>query len=107
MSQALVSEALRVYRRYQREIVEGFRLCPWAEKADADGHVEVTVCLEAAPDVATTLAAVDALAENDTVHIGLLLFPRLRIPRAEFERFATAVREADAARGRGTERMAL
>ena len=30
---ALRNEALRVYRRYMLEVVEGFTLCPWAAAA--------------------------------------------------------------------------
>ena len=71
MSDALVSEALRVYRRYQHEVVEGFRLCPWAEKARLDGRVREVVRLDRAPDVAPTLVDVDALMDDAQVDIGL------------------------------------
>ena len=42
---ALRSEALRVYRRYMLEVVEGFTLCPWAAAARRDGHVVECVIL--------------------------------------------------------------
>lgn len=114
--QALVAAALRVYRRYQVEIVEGLGLCPWAERARLDGHVRERVVLLREPDPLAAVDALTALIEDPQVEIGLLLFPRLRLGRLDFERFVARVRaehtrrdEApeDAGGVRGGARMAL
>lgn len=94
----LVAEALRVYRRYQMEIVEGLRLCPWAERARREGAVVERVLLTPVPDVALTLTALSELEGYAHVEIGLLLFPCVSVDRKDFERFVAAVTQADADR---------
>lgn len=103
----IVREALRVYGRYQREIVEAQRLCPWAERARQDGRVRCVVRVDVAPDLVGTLATVDALAADATVDIGLVIYPRLPLGRLDFDRFVSALRDADAARGQETVRFAM
>jgi len=90
---ALVAAALRVYRRYQREIVEGLHLCPWAARARQEGQVREEVILGRTPDVADAAAAATRVADASEIEIGLLIFPRVRLARAEFERFVGEVRE--------------
>lgn len=105
MSDGLVREAVRIYRRYQVEVVEAFDLCPWAARARRDGRVAERVSLDVDPDVGATLAHLDTFAATPEVDVGLILFPRLRIDRPSFERFVATVRDADQTRGRVT--MAL
>lgn len=97
-SQLLVEETLRLYRRYQLEIVEALNLCPWAKRARQDGKVDPRVSLADTADTRVVLDAIDAWMATPDVEIGLLLFPRLRITRADFERFATSSMKADAQR---------
>jgi hypothetical protein len=91
----LAREALRIYRRYQIEIVEELKLCPWAERARVEGRVEERVLLMAEPDAETVLREIDALARDPRVEIGLLIFPCLSISRAGFERFVAGVVQTD------------
>lgn len=96
----LEQEALRVYRRYESEIVNALGLCPWAERARREGRVrdhviEARTESEAAEAV---LAAIDALDREPSIEIGLVLLPRLELARDGFERFVATVRERDAAR---------
>ena len=94
---ALEREARRVYARYQREIVEALKVCPWAERARIDGHVEVTVMresqetLRANPSLA--LAALARHAAREETQIGLLVFPRITWSRNQFERWVGELRE--------------
>lgn len=90
---------MRVYERYQREVVEALGLCPWAERARRDGRVRHGVVLEAAPGTDDTAAAVRRMGEDATVDIALLIFPNVELDRPAFERFVGAVRAADAAVG--------
>jgi hypothetical protein len=95
---ALIEEALRVYRRYQDEIVEAYGLCPWATRARKEGRVAERVVLSRTPDPEPILEAIDALGSGGTVEVGLVLLPRLALDRPAFDRFVAGVVRADAER---------
>jgi hypothetical protein len=101
----LQAEALRLYRRYEEELVHALGLCPWAARARREGHVTERVLLDLEADSSGTARVVRALGDDPDVHIGLLLFPRLTIDRHGFQRFVSQVRD-EAARG-GDMPMAL
>jgi hypothetical protein len=94
----LSREAVRLYRRYQTEIVEALNLCPWAERARLEGRVRETVLFCTGLDEEPALDAIDALAKDPSVEIGLLLFPKLAAGFGEFERFVSTLVTKDAAR---------
>lgn len=98
----LRAEAVRVFRRYAVEFVEALGICPWAVSARRDGHVREHVLLCTSEDEAQALAAIDALAADASVEIGILLWPRLAIDRPSFEQFTSRVRARDAALREGT-----
>ncbi len=98
MSSDLVAETLRLYQRYQLEIVEALNLCPWAKRARLDGHVRQWVSVSEAPTTDEVLAKIDEWTQDETVEIGLAIFPRYSVSRSEFERFANSVMDADARR---------
>lgn len=89
---ALERECLRVYRRYAVEIVEALGFCPYAERSRLEGHTRELVffCRELA--IPPVLAAVDAIAEDEHVEIGLLIFPRIHETRLGFARFVESLR---------------
>ena len=90
---ALDTEARRLYRRYQLEFVEAFNLCPWAARAREDGQVAVRVILERGPDaLERAVEHAGAIALDDTLAVGLLLFPRSTHDRLAHEAFASQVR---------------
>ena len=95
---SLRREAIRVYRRYQTEIVEGLKLCPWAERARLEGQVREEVLLGDAADAAPVLDVIEALAKDRSVEIGILIFPRFEASFSEFERFVSEVVAKDAER---------
>ena len=97
-SDPFTREALRLYRRYEVEIVGGLGLCPWAERARAEGRVRERVVLGADLDVEASLAAVEELSANAAVEIGLVLFPRLSASVDDFGRFVSELATADASR---------
>ncbi|MBX3182295.1 MAG: DUF1415 family protein [Polyangiaceae bacterium] len=92
---ALIREALRVYRRYQLEVVEGLDLCPWAERARREGRVSERVLLQPHSALEPSLAAIQELAAAPELEIGLLIYPRLTLDYAEFDRFVAAIRQGD------------
>lgn len=104
-AERLEAEALRIYRRYQKEVVEALSLCPWAEKASADGNVRIAISLDDAD--AAVDATVEALAADAAVHVGLILLPLSERGRKEHERFVAETRERHAASHGGTPPMAM
>jgi hypothetical protein len=96
---ALREQALRVYRRYMLEVVEGFTLCPWAAAARRDGHVvEAVILAENQADPQQSLTLLDSLKSALETDIALFIYPDLELDRLGFESFVRTVRERDAAR---------
>jgi len=96
---ALRSEALRVYRRYMLEVVEGFTLCPWAAAARRDGHVvEHVILAENQADPQQSLRLLESLEAQLQTDIALFIYPDLELDRLGFEGFVRTLREQDAAR---------
>ncbi|MGO9838889.1 MAG: DUF1415 family protein [Polyangiaceae bacterium] len=92
-------EALRVHRRYQREVVEALGLCPWAERARVDGKVRERVLAQTDDaDVAPSVAAIGELGDDPSAEVVFLVYPRLRLGRSGFDDFASRVRTADTRR---------
>lgn len=94
----LVEEALRIYRRYQVEIVEALHLCPWAESSRQKGRVAERVITAPDSSLDEVLAAVDAFEKDATVEVGLLIFPRSALDPREFDRYVARVAREDATR---------
>jgi hypothetical protein len=96
---ALEREVMRLNARYLTEVVEGFGLCPWAQRARLEGRVEPRVFLHDSPEfLADSLLALEALAGRPELEIGLFIYPCLRLGRLPFEHFARRLRERDAER---------
>jgi hypothetical protein len=93
-----VSEALRLNARYVEEVVIAWDLCPWATQSWRRGAVARRVLPDDRADPGEVLPVIDALAARPEVEIGLVIFPRLGIEAAAFDRFAEQVRRADRAR---------
>ena len=96
---ALRREALRVYRRYALEVVEGFDLCPWAAYARRDGRVaEQVILAENQGDPQQSLNLLTSLVADKKTEIALFIYPDLELDRLAFESFVRTLRERDAAR---------
>jgi hypothetical protein len=92
-------EAVRLHRRYQTEIVEAYRLCPWAERATLDGRVREAVILQADGELLEpSLAAIDTWTDDPAVDVAFAIYPRLALDRQAFHDFAARVRDADTPR---------
>jgi len=93
-----VEETLRLYKRYEQEIVTACELCPWSAKVRRDRRVAERVLLQSAPDdLAPSLAAITAVTAGGA-EVALLIYPRLVMPRNEFEQFAARLNQAEVAR---------
>lgn len=93
----LAREAVRVYRRYAVEIVEGLGFCPYAERCREEGRTREVVLTAPIPEDADVLGAIERVAADEGVEIGLLLFPRLDCPRAMLGRWVEHLRKTHAA----------
>ena len=99
-------EALRLNDRYLNEVVLGFGLCPWAERAIADGEVRRGVVLAEIPALAVALAFIDEMVSaGPAAAVGMLIFPRAPLASAAFDRFTEEVRRADRERCRAEGRQ--
>lgn len=99
-------EALRLNDRYLTEVVLAFGLCPWAERAIADGEVRRAVVLAQAPALDAALGFIDELVSaGPAAAVGMLLFPRAAVASAAFDRFTEEVRRADRERCRAQGRQ--
>jgi len=96
---ALAAEALRLNARYVDEVVVGWGLCPWADRAIREGRVRRRAILDEAPAPGAVLAFVDELAAAPDLAIGFAIFPRASLSAQGFDAFAEQVRRADRARG--------
>lgn len=92
-------EALRVYDRYAREVVERFDFCPWATRARREGAAEPHVLLDRDPnEFSASLSLIAALAGRPNITVGLLIYPYFDMGRLDFEHFVRRLRQADAER---------
>jgi hypothetical protein len=92
-------EATRLHYRYQLEIVEACGLCPWAERARVGDNFRSRVLFQTdAREVGASLAAIDDFIADPRADVAVIVYPRLRLGRLEFERFMGTIRDADAAR---------
>jgi hypothetical protein len=90
-------ETMRLYRRYEQEIVHAYELCPWAAPVRRDGRLRERVVLQRDTEhLEPSLAAIDTLGSD--VDLALLIYPRIGTDRSTFERFAARVRDAEVAR---------
>lgn len=104
--EALAREAIRVYRRYAVEIVEGLSFCPYAERARTEGRTEEIVIVGELPTDEAVGERIEEVAEDEQIEIGLVVFPRLTLSRPMFGRWVEILRKQHAAR-RGSAVLAL
>lgn len=96
--EAYEREARRVYLRYAIEFVEGLNLCPWAISARENERSRVEVLAKSEPSPEDALPYVERISADESLEVGLLVFPRLSLNRREFERFVARLRDLDSAR---------
>jgi hypothetical protein len=101
-------EALRLNDRYLQEVVIGFGLCPWAERAITGGQLLRQIVLDEVPVLAVAIDFIDEIARaGATIAVGMLIFPRAEIAPAAFDRYTEEVRRAERARCRAEGRQDL
>lgn len=103
----LAAEAVRLYRRYAIELVEALGFCPYAERARLEGRTREIVLTAELPTDAEVLSAIESIADDPSVEIGLLIFPRLTLGRLRHERWVEHLRKAHASQRGGVALLAL
>ncbi len=103
----LIGEAVRVYRRYAIEIVEALGFCPYAERCREEGRTREVVLTAPIPSDADVLGAIEAVADDEEIEIGLVLLPRLEIAAPRFGRWVEHLRKTHAAARGGAPVLAL
>jgi len=95
---AWIDEALRLFRRYEQEIVVTYGLCPWAEPSRRAGKMRERVLLQTDASVTAALDTMSDLAAEPVVEVAVLIFPRIGLAPAAFDAFVASVRDTDAPR---------
>ena len=92
----LATAALARNERYLREFIEALNICPYARTCRETGRLHREVLDQASPDAQAVVERIHAIEAGpaDSVDVGLLLFPALRIESRPFEHFVRAVRQA-------------
>ena len=82
MAMDFAAQVVRVHKRYATEVVAGYRLCPFLKDVDT-GFGRFCVAMTERIDVEEAKAAF-VKAENSIIH---MVYPLVRTPPSEFERF--------------------
>lgn len=90
------SEALRLFHRYEHEIVLEYGLCPWAEPSIRAGTMRERVLLQTDLGLDPSLKSLRELDADASVEVAVLIYPRIGLGAKDFERFVSTVRDADA-----------
>jgi hypothetical protein len=90
----LEAEALRVHERFLVEVIEKLGLCPWAEGTRRAGQLRRVVMLHEDP----ARAADAVLSLDDSVLVGILIWPRFLDGPERFELLVAELRRIEEAR---------
>jgi hypothetical protein len=88
-------------------MVEALGFCPYAERCRLDGRTREVVLSAPIPSDADVASAIEAIAGDEAIEIGLLLFPRLAIHPKKLHQWVEHLRKAHALRRDGAPVLAL
>ncbi|NLE86389.1 MAG: DUF1415 domain-containing protein [Myxococcales bacterium] len=102
----LEREAVRLCRRYIDEVVLPFDFCPWAAPALRQQRVEIIALSQPVATLGPPLVqaarqgarALDRCWQRPELELVLLVYPRFRLARADFDALVRAVRDEAGAR---------
>ena len=81
----MVREALRLYERYQKELIERFSICPWARNARLEGRTRAHVLTDASCDPSALVPVLQHWSDDESIDVAFVIAPRFG---AGFEAFA-------------------
>ncbi|MGD8316870.1 MAG: hypothetical protein PVH76_03950 [Myxococcales bacterium] len=88
---ALAREALRLYERYQTELVERFTICPWAKGARLEGRTRAHVLTDRRADPALLEPVLHKWAADETVDVAFVIAPRFDAGAEAFAEWSESV----------------
>jgi len=95
---AFEREVRRINLRFNREVIEGLVVCPYARVARETGSSTVVVRGESVPTFEALFEVADALATDPAIEVAQVVFPRVTLGAAEFLAFGSDFGPANAAR---------
>ena len=95
---AFEREARRIHLRFNREIIEGLGVCPYARVARETGGGIILLRPEVTPTTAILHEIVDELVGRRGVEVAQVVFPRATLSAGEFLDFSARFGEENAAR---------
>ncbi len=87
----LVTEALRLHDRYQREVIERFSICPWAKPARLEGRIRAHVVTDAACPLDLVGPVVAQWGADREVDVGFVIAPLFEGDAAAFSHWAQSI----------------
>ena len=101
--QGFIQEVLRINLRFNEEIIEGYRVCPFAKAARLDGSSVRRVVLIREPNVQAFIDVIASLEKEKEpeIAVGQIIAPLLRLDAKAFSEFISEVGRANTARFSG------
>ena len=93
IGERLATEAKRLYLRYAVEIVEALSFCPYAQKARIEGRTREMVVVVDDPSDDVVVEQIELACDDPELEIGLLILPRLTMPRRELGQWVEVLRK--------------
>jgi hypothetical protein len=90
-SEKLRREALRLHRRYQREVVERFSICPWAKAARESNRIRSHVIMDVCGDARALKSIISDWAADEEVDVAFIVAPHFEAGAAPFEKWAEEI----------------
>lgn len=87
----LRDEALRLYERYQKELIERFSICPWAKAARLAGRTRAHVVTSVGLDAEHLGPLVRDWSDDPNVDVGFLIAPRFEDTPDAFTRWSATI----------------
>lgn len=87
-------EALRLYERYQTELVERYSICPWAKNARLDGRTRAHVVTDSECDLASLVPLLAHWSAEPSVDVAFVIAPRFEAGLEAFAEWSSAVGRA-------------
>ncbi|KPK13457.1 MAG: hypothetical protein AMJ62_15185 [Myxococcales bacterium SG8_38] len=93
-SDLLTFEALRLYERYQTELIERYSICPWAKNARLDGRTRAHVVTDSACDLASVVPLLAQWSTEPAVDVAFVIAPRFEAGLEAFSEWSSAIGRA-------------
>jgi hypothetical protein len=91
----LVTEALRLHRRYLLEVIERFSICPWAKPAQLEGRTRTHVVTETECDPIELRPLIEVWAADPAVDVAFVIAPLFEGDADAFSAWAASIGELD------------